>query len=242
VTDPGSGSRPTEAAEETKGAQVFPEGAADAPCRPWDRKHPTVDFLTENWWMSDEARLTPWPWLDLLNDCMSLPRGTRWVDHILFYPPPGKRALRPIPWTYSLRSLQGLIAERNQKRPGDHRGDFLNEIFIPHIKEKRRQLQYWRPEDIAALDKESETEATQRGTSSSSRAAPKALAATRRRGVFPLRSTPGRQTGLRWVPKAVLQCTQGTSVPEAQEVSAEHDFKFGPKDVLGPWGCDRLKE
>ena len=50
---------------------------------PWDPDHPTADFLTQEWWMSEEA----WLWLDLLNDCMSLPRGTSWVDHLLFYPP-----------------------------------------------------------------------------------------------------------------------------------------------------------
>ena len=160
----------------------------------------------------------------------------------MFYPPPGKRALGPIPWTYSLRSLQGLIAEKNQKRPGDPRWDFLNDIFIPHIEEKRWELQWWRPEELAALDKMTEAEAAQRGTSSGSRAAPKARAAKRRGRAFPLGSTSGRPTGLRWVPKVELQCAQGTSVPEAQEVSAERDFKFSPKDILDPWDCDRLKE
>jgi len=247
VADPGSGSRPTEAAGSDSRAQVFPEGAADAPCFPWDHMQPTVDYLAEDWWFahwlawSEEARLTPWLWLDLLNNCMSLPRSTSWVDHILFYPPPGKSA-RPIPWTYSLRSLQGLTAEKNQKRPGDPRWDFLNDIFIPHIAEKRWELQYWRLEELAALDKMTEAEAAQRGTSSSSRAAPKALAAKRRGRASPLGSTSGRPTGLRWVPKGELQCAQGTSVPEAQEVSAERDFKFGPKDILDPRDCDRLRE
>ena len=160
----------------------------------------------------------------------------------MFYPPPGKHGLRPIPRTYSLRSLQGLLAERNQKRLSDHRGDFLTNILIPHIEEKRWQLRQWRLEDLAALDKENEAEAAHRGTSSSSQAAPKAPAAGRRRRAFLLRNTPDRSTGLRWVPKKAVQCTQGTSVPEAQEVSAERDFKFGPKDILDPRDCDRLKE
>ena len=196
----------------------------------------------ENWWMCEEARLMPWLWLDLLNDCMTLPRGTSWVDHLLFYPPPGKHGLRPMPMAYSLRALQGRIAERDQKRQGDPRWDFLANIFIPHIEEKRWQLQYWRPEDLAALDRETEAEPAQHGPYSGRQAAPRAPASGRRRRSLLLRSVPGRSTGLRWVPKVAIQCIQGTSVPEAQEVDAEHDFKFGPKDVLIPEDYERLKE
>jgi hypothetical protein len=157
----------------------------------------------------------------------------------LLYTPPGKHELRPIPVAYSLRSLQGRIAERDQDDP---RWDFLANIFNPHIEEKRWQLQYWRAEDVAALDRETEAEAAQYGPSSGRQAAPRAPASGRRRRGLLLRSVPGRSTGLRWVPKVAIQCIQGTSVPEAQEVDAEHDFKFGPKDVLNPEDCERLKE
>ena len=88
--------------------------------------------------MSEESRLMPWLWLDLLNDCMSLPRGACWVDHLLFYPPPGKHELRPIPATYSWRSLRGYRQERDQKNQDDPRWDFLANIFMPHIEEKQR--------------------------------------------------------------------------------------------------------
>ena len=92
--------------------------------------------------MSDEDRLTPWLWLDILNDYMSLPRGTCWVDHLLFYPPPDGHELRPISETYSWQSLKGYKRERNQKRLDDPRRDFLTNVFIAHIKEKRWQLEW----------------------------------------------------------------------------------------------------
>ena len=76
--------------------QVFPEGANETYIKPWILGHPTEDYLTRRWWMGDEDRLEPWLWLDLLNDYMSLPRGTCWVDHLLFYPPPDGHELRPI--------------------------------------------------------------------------------------------------------------------------------------------------
>ena len=52
----------------------------------------------------------------------------------------------------------------------------------------------------------------------------------------------GRVTCLRWVPKVAIHCTQGTSVPEAVEVNAELDFKFGPHNVIRLQDCERLNE
>ena len=120
LAEAGSGSRPTEAAASSSDTaarvQVFPERADETPILPWERGHITEDYLTQRWWMSDEDRLTPWLWLDLLNNYMSLPRDACWVDHLLFYTPPDGHELRPIPETYSWQSLKGYKKERDQKR------------------------------------------------------------------------------------------------------------------------------
>ena len=106
-------------------------------------------------------------------------------------------------------------------------------------------LKYWRPDDLAALDKEAEVEAgrsSQSSASKSRQAAPREPAA-RRSGRSPfLNGATGRTTGLRWVPKVAIQCTQGTSVPEAKEVDAELDFKLGPSDSIRPQDCEGLIE
>ena len=138
--------------------------------------------------------------------------------------------------------MQVYEEERNQKRDGDPRRDFLTNVFIPHIIEKRWQLEWWRPADLAALDKEAEEKAGRPGTPMIRQAAPSGPAARRSRESPFSRGTAGRKTGLRWAPKVAIQCTQGTSVPEAKEVEAELDFKFGHKDVISPKDCERLSD
>ena len=164
------------------------------------------------------------------------------VDHLLFYPPVDGHELRPIPKTYSWQSLQGYMRERDQKHWGDPRRHFLTKVFIPHIEEKRWQLEWWRKEDLLALDREAEEKASRSSIPTSRQATPREPAAKRNRKSPFFKNTAGKVTGLRWVPKMAIQCTQGTSVREAKEVDAELDFKFGHRDAIRPKDCDGLNE
>ena len=59
------------------------------------------------------------------------------------------------------------------------------------------------------------------------------------REIFKTRKNP--KAGLKWVPKKVVNCVEGTAVPEAKEVDTEADFKFGPHNVLDPASCEALR-
>ena len=93
-----------------------------------------------------------------------------------------------------------------------------------------------------ALDREAEEKAKRSSKPKSRQAAPREPAAKRNRRSPFFKNTAGKKTGLRWVPKTVIQCTQGTSVPEAREVDAELDFKFGHSDAISPKDCEGLKD
>ena len=69
--------------------------------------------------------------------------------------------------------MQGYRREGDQKRWGDPRRDFLTNVFIPHILEKRWQLEWWRNEDLLALDMEAEARASRSDISSSRQAVPR---------------------------------------------------------------------
>ena len=92
------------------------------------------------------------------------------------------------------------------------------------------------------MDKEAAERAGRPGAPTSRQTTPREPAAKRIRKSPAFKGTAGRATGLRWVLKVAIQCTQGTSVPEATEVDAELDFKFGHRDAISPKDCEGLNE
>ena len=101
---------------------------------------------------------------------------------------------------------------------------------------------YWRKEDLAELDRKVEGKAGSTGRPHKQRTTPYEPAARRHRRHTIFKTTKGQKTGLKWVPKSLAQCTEGTSVPEAKEINEEVDFKFGPRYTFGPESCEGLKD
>jgi len=192
--------------------------------------------------MDDEERLDQWLWLSIISYYMSLPLNPSWIDHQLFYTSPDGDELRPIPESYSWNALVELKRERDSKLVGDPRRDMLENVFIPHLEHKRWELAWWRKKDLAKLDQRAEEKAGKTGKPHKQRAAPYEPAARRPQRHHVFKATKGKKTGLKWVPKAMVRCTEGTSVPEAKEIDGEADCKFGPGDALGPEACEGLKD
>ena len=99
---------------------------------------------------------------------------------------------------------------RDSKRWGDPRRAFLADVFIPHLEHKRWQLEWWRKEDLRALDKEAEEKANKSSKPKSRQAATREPAAKRTRKSPFFKNSAGKKIGLRWVPKVAIQYTQGT--------------------------------
>ena len=120
----------------------------------------------------------------------------------------------------------------------ESRNDFLEVIWIPFVKHKRWELEWWRGDDLAKLDQEAKSTDPPRRDR---RASPYVPRARRQRNQQIFRKK-NPKAGLRRVPKKLVRCSEGTSVPEAREVDTEADFKFGPRDALGPESCEALHD
>ena len=105
---------------------MFPEGATDS-----KREEPAPgDWIAENVWLNDEQRLMEYYWLTALGVDL---KESSWLDYILY----DREHRGKIPEWLSSVALAELEKQKNSVTTWESRKEFLEEIWIPFVKDKR---------------------------------------------------------------------------------------------------------